>query len=182
MPAPIPDLSRDQTCQVPHSCAPSAHFEYGVGGYQSRRQRLPLPVSLVCLEHIVPERGHHPKITVVEPMMHTMRGPSSLQPSEGDLVDPRGMLQMVKCPEVKVSSGESAKEKRCTVNSQHVYQQQPDWHKDQKARREEKRRGLLRIDVMSFVRLKQNAAWIMKPAMDRVLDQAEHKQTGQRTD
>jgi len=67
--------------------------------------RLPsLYLFLVGPENVVPERGDHSEIALVDAMMHAMERPSLLQPSEWNLVDPRRMLHMVKRVEVEVTA------------------------------------------------------------------------------
>ena len=67
--------------------------------------RLPsLYLFLVGPENVVPERGDHSEIALVDAMMHAMGRPSLLQPSEWNLVDPRRMLHMVKRVEVEVTA------------------------------------------------------------------------------
>src|SRR5580658_6081411 len=65
------------------------------------RSRLPsLYLLLVGAENVIPERGGHSEIAVVEAMMHAMERPGLLQPSKWELIDPRRMLHVVKRVEV----------------------------------------------------------------------------------
>jgi hypothetical protein len=70
-----------------------------------RSSRLPsLYLFLVGPENVVPERGDHSEIALVDAMMHAMVRPSLLQPSEWNLVDPHRMLHMVKRVKVEVAA------------------------------------------------------------------------------
>lgn len=112
-----------------------------------------------------------------------MRGPSSLQPSVGNLVDSHRMFQVVKRPEVNISSRKSAQKEGSAGHVQYIRQEIPERHQHQKAGREQTRGGLFRLVVMSLVKRIENTFLIVKePAMDAVLNQAKDEQANDRTD
>ena len=140
-----------------------------------------LGVLLVGLEDVVPEGRHHAEVAVFEAVMDAVRGPALAQPAEGDLVDARGVLEVVECSIVEVGGGESAEEEGRGVQPEERVEQQPDQHEHDEAGREEEGGGLVGVEVMGLVGLEEHASGIVEePAVDGVLDQREDQHAGEK--